>query len=123
MSKAPADFCPGCKKRCPAGAPKCKFGRTYFAKAHKGPKHKSGKGTLPDRLFGLRMPDRKHAFKWEKHLVTGGLGWKFLYVSRNFKKSLTKSPLTEEQIFSVLTPEEKESLSSILEKLNDSLCE
>jgi len=89
--------CPGCSKHCCENAPRCKYGRAYFAKQQK-------KAEEPK-------------YKWEANVTRGGLIWKLLFVNRKVKKAVCKTIVSEEKLLAALTVEEKAMLQTALEKL------
>lgn len=101
MKKDKAPVCPGCSRHCPMGAPRCKYGVRYFAQLEEKTEKKAA----------------APAHKWEKLVARDGLGWQVLSAGCAVKKTLRRGEATEEQIFAVLTPEEKTVLIEILKKL------
>lgn len=92
--------CPGCSKHCPLSAPRCKYGRTYAAK----------------KMEKEIKPKCKH--KWEGYVTLQGEIWQMLTLSRAIKKGLCHSRVTETQLLSAITPEQRQALAEILQKLS-----
>ena len=91
--------CPGCSKHCCENAPRCKYGRAYFAKQQQ------------------KKEEPKPKFKWEANVIHGGLIWKLLHVNRKVKKAVCKGLISENRLMSALNAEEQTVLYAALEKL------
>ena len=107
MKTESMNACPGCKKHCPMGAPRCKYGRNYFEKAaaaQEKPLHREThheKGT------------KRHG--WEKNVTQGSAVHRLISVGRSAKKALKQGRLTEAQLLASLSEEDRRALSEILE--------
>ncbi len=101
--KAGRCVCPGCSRHCSMDAPRCKYGKKYFAKCCPCPAiaEKAGK-----------------ARKWKDALEKDGLIRRLLKTGKRIRKGLKRGEITESALLSRLTPSEKESLEAVLEKLN-----
>lgn len=93
------EFCPGCKKHCPAHAHLCKFGRQYFEKHP--------------------VASCEKACKWEAYTEKGGFLWHFFLVSKNLKNALRKEKVKEEVITGRLSAEERELFLQLLKKMDE----
>ncbi|MBQ7885318.1 MAG: hypothetical protein IJ313_00330 [Clostridia bacterium] len=60
----------------------------------------------------------KHRRKWEKHVLQGGLTWKFLWMGSRIKKALRRKRLTEQDLLAALSGEEQARLAALLDKLS-----
>ena len=96
--------CPGCSKHCCENAPRCKYGRSYFAKQQEKQEEKT-----------------KVKYKWERKVTNGGLIWRLLSVNRRVKKAVCREDISEEELLCVLTDGEQEALYAILSKLEKTL--
>lgn len=94
--------CTGCSKHCCEDAPKCKYGRTYFAK-------------MRDKQ---EQENPKQQYKWERNLTRGSLIWQMLMVNRRMKKAVCKGRITEEALIAALTLDEYEMLHKALDRLS-----
>jgi len=105
--------CPGCRKGCSADAPRCKYGRMYFAqRANVQEKRCAEEKTAAALPFGH---GKKR--KWEKSVEREGLAWQFLMVGRGMKRMLMDGRMLEKELFGELSDSEKQVLSAALEKL------
>ena len=102
MKKDHLPVCPGCSRHCPAGAVRCKYGRTYFAK------HPPVQTDCP------RKP-KEH--KWKSCVEKEGLLWTYLLSGKKIKKALCHRHITETELLAALTEEEKQALHGLLSKL------
>lgn len=91
--------CPGCSKHCCEDAPRCKYGRNYFAKQQE------------------KKQEPKTQFKWEANVIQGGLIWKLLYVNRKVKKAVCRGVISENSLMAALSTQEQAVLYEALEKL------
>lgn len=128
LKKKSADYCTGCSRHCPANAPRCKYGKKLFANRDSQerkeallparerfmPEH--DEQAAPAALRSYR-PRHKHPRKWERHISPGGTAWQLLFVSRSIKKALHHRELSEDQIFSTLTPAEQQTLCAYLNRI------
>jgi len=89
--------CPGCKRRCTAEHPRCKYGQKYFASCCANEKKES----------------------LDKKTKKQSLARQFIKTARRMKKALKKKKYTEEQMLGVLGDQDREVLSLILKKLNE----
>lgn len=92
--------CPGCSRHCSENAPRCKYGRAYFAKQQ------------------AKAEKSAHTYKWEANVSRGGLVWKLLFVNRRLKKAVCKGRVQEEALLQALTADEQALLHTVLEKLD-----
>ena len=105
--------CPGCRKGCSADAPRCKYGKKYFAKLSSAQEPCAEKKREAHEKLFRRGKKRK----WEKNVEREGMLWHFLMVGRGIKKMLLAGKIREEEIWDALSSSEKEALESILEKM------
>ena len=103
-------LCPGCGRHCPASAPRCKYGRNYFAK-----KSACSASSCPHSECAFH-PGR--TYKWEKHAPRETLLGQFLLVGCKTKKALKNKNITQQQLLESLPQEETQRLSETLAKLN-----
>ena len=107
MKKTTGNLCPGCKRHCPAGHARCKYGQKYFEKHH------------PSTQTEPPAKERRHA--WEKHVTPGGLFWQLLWQSRRIKRALRKEKVSEQQLLLALSVQEQEQLRVLLDKISKTL--
>ena len=105
--------CPGCRKGCSADAPRCKYGKMYFAQNNRGQEHYP----IENRPAYEAPFEYGKKRKWEKRVEREGLAWRFLMVGRGMKKMLLDGKIVEEDLFEDLNNSEKQALSVVLEKL------
>lgn len=113
MKSTKQRVCPGCHKHCKEGAPRCKYGRRYFAKLNQ-----QGASPCP-----CSKKNCKHKTKWESFVEPEGLVWKLLSTSRSIKKALRSKQCTEAHLLSGLTENEQQMLFTLLDRLSSSLQE
>lgn len=99
MQKNCCKTCPGCRRHCTADHPHCKFGCKYFARC-------------------CESKDKKnHKYKWEKYTAPDGLARQLQFTAHKVKKALRKGRLTEDQLISALTFDERQLFAELLKKL------
>lgn len=105
--------CPGCRKGCSADAPRCKYGKMYFAQ------QEIGTGCRTEERAETCESPYGHCSKrkWEKRVERHGLAWRFLMIGRGMKKMLMEGAIAEEELFDTLSNSEKQVLAAALEKL------
>lgn len=92
--------CPGCGKHCPMSHPRCRYGRTYFAR--------------------LNAPAPEHArprHKWEAFVTRDEPIWLLLDTARSLRKALKKERVTEAQLLDRLSDDEQLRLTALLRRL------
>ena len=97
MKKSNIPTCPGCSRHCPACSVRCKYGRQYFEK------------------HPVETGCKKH--KWERYVTEDELLWNLLTHGKKLKKALCHQKVTESDLLSLLSDEEKAAVSSALHKL------
>ena len=107
MGKSKPNTCPGCSRHCSLDHVRCKYGQKYLEKMKKA---------QADNHSAQKAAET-HRYKWEKHVKAAGSAWKLLYCGSRLKRALRKKTLTEEQLFSVLSDEERTQLDALLSKL------
>lgn len=101
MKNANTGVCPGCKRHCPMNAVRCKYGKQHFAKLETAEEKKS-----------------RPRHKWERATRPGGLAWRLLAVSRSAKKALVGRDMTEDELLSRLSADDRALLGELLAKLD-----
>ena len=102
--------CPGCSRHCRLDHVRCKYGQKYVEKIQNAQARKAAGGEKTDA--------KKHAYKWEKYVLQGGLAWKLLWAARCSKRALRRSKMTEQTLLSVLDETEQAQLGALLDKLS-----
>ena len=99
--------CPGCSRHCCAAAPRCKYGRKYFA---------AQSACCPKKCEQQKM---KH--KWERFVRREDALWQLMTTARRVKKALVRREITGDELLSALNASEQETLLALLGRLESSV--
>jgi len=96
MSKNCENRCPGCRKHCPMGAERCKYGKKYFMKA------------------AAPAIERR---KWDRYTQSGGTAWQLFDAARSMKKALKSGSVSESALLGAISEQEQAQLCALLGRL------
>ena len=99
MNDMQCGCCHGCKRRCSACNPRCKYGIKYFSE----------------------LPAKKKPKKLNKYAEKGGLARQLIKTSKALKKQLKEKKRSEAEIFSAFSPQDRETFSALLAILKKQL--
>ena len=110
MKNEKKSVCPGCHHHCPMGAPRCKYGRSFFARQEAR--------TIAEPQAVKVQPKRK----WEAYVSADGLAWRTITAGRSLKKALCHGCYAEKRLEELFSAEEREQLSALLARLHGAVC-